>query len=161
MAGLAAIEILAALSATVASAEALELDIARMPVSATALTVALGQAELRRYSREPGTIIVGDASVAAASIATSDILVLTGLQPGKTNVIVLDDSGAEIDHIVLSVVEPGTMIVVRRGQERQLVRCDPTCAPLDEASLATPASPPIGTPQDAEGPVVSEAMPPT
>jgi hypothetical protein len=128
-------------------------------LTARSLTVARGQAEIRRYLREPGTVIVGDAEVAAASIATSDILVLTGLQPGETNIIVLDDSGAEIDHIALRVVERGTTVVVRRGQERELLRCDPTCNPSDEPVLTAEPSRQIPVPQGAKVPAASESAP--
>ncbi|WP_227419683.1 pilus assembly protein N-terminal domain-containing protein [Roseitranquillus sediminis] len=128
-----------ALPAAAASESLADINVAQKQALA-AVTVAPGQAELRRYSREPGTVIVGDSEVAAASLAASDILVLTGLEPGETNVIVLDDDGAEIDHIALRVAERGTTIVVRRGQERELLRCDPACAPLDGMGLHAPAS---------------------
>lgn len=115
------------------------------------LTITPGHAKIIRYAREPGTVVVGDATVAIASIVASDILVLTGLRTGETNVIVLDDSGAGIDQIMLRVEVPGDTVVVRRGIERQILRCDPRCAPTDEAgpetaptmTAPTPAAPAI------------------
>ncbi len=104
------------------------------------LTVPLGQAEVVRYSREPGTVIIGDPAVAAASIAASDVLVLTGLQAGETNLIVLDDGGVQIDRMTLRVVEPGDTIVVRRGLDRQVVRCRPLCSPTDASGFAPSGS---------------------
>ena len=156
VAALVALNLLAAVPAAQA-----EPDIAKTHMPTAKVTIAPGQADLRRYSREPGTIIIGDPDVAAASIATPDVLVLNGLTPGNTNVIVLDDTGVEIEHIALHVVVPGNTVVVRRGQERELLRCDPTCAPVDEPSLAAPASRPIGAPQGAAVPVAGETAPPT
>ncbi len=131
----------------------------REPDPERALRVAPGQVELRRYSREPGTVIIGDPDVAAASVASTDILVLTGLEPGETNIIVLDDSGAQIDRIALRVAEPGTTIVVRRGQERELFRCDPVCAPLDQSGLVAPAPRRSETPRDIDVPVAEGDTP--
>lgn len=161
IAALAALDLFAALPAAAVSASLGKPEVAQKRVpTTTSVTIAPEQAELRRYSREPGTVILGDVDVAAASIAPFDILVLTGLQPGETNVIVLDDSGAEIDNIALRVVEPGNTIVVRRGQERQVLQCDPTCALLDEPSLAAQTLRP-NVPQDTEFSVAGEPAPPT
>lgn len=115
------------------------------------LTIRPGHSEIIRYAQEPGTVIVGDATIAIASIVASDILVLTGLRAGETNVIVLDDSGTGIDQIVLRVEATGGTVVVRRGIERRILRCDPRCAPTDEAgpgaapamTAPTPAAPAI------------------
>ena len=125
------------------------------------LTLPLGQAEVVRYSREPGTVIIGDPTVAAASIAASDILVLTGLHAGETNLIVLDDGGAQIDRMTLRVVERGDTVVLRRGLEREVLRCNPLCSPTDAPGFA-PAEP--GLPQatdaaDFDGVVDTAARP--
>lgn len=116
------------------------------------LTIRPGHAEVIRYAQEPGTVIVGDAAIAIASIVASDILVLTGLRTGETNVIVLDDSGAGIDQIVLRVEVPGDTVVVRRGIERQILRCDPRCAPTDEAG---PGTAPVMTAPTPAAPAIS------
>lgn len=110
------------------------------------LTVFRGRAEVLRYRREPGTVIVGNEALVAVSFAAADILVLTGLQPGETNVIILDDDGREIDRISVSIVERGRDVVVSRGQERQYLRCAPACGPADgeSASPSATAIPPRG-----------------
>lgn len=119
--------------------------------------IMLGQAEIIRYTQEPGTVIVGNAEVVVASIAASDILVLTGLQVGVTNVIVLNDDGAQIDQFVLRVALPGNNIVIRRALERQIMRCNPLCAPIEEAAIAVEPPLPALTPSVAEQ--TSEAPP--
>ena len=101
------------------------------------LTIMPGYAEIIRYTQELGTVIVGDAAIVVASIAASDILILTALQAGVTNVIVLDDDGAQIDQFVLRVALPGSNIVVRRALEREIMRCNPLCAPIEEAAIVT------------------------
>ena len=111
------------------------------------LTIPPGHAEIIRYAQEPGTVIVGDATIAVASIAGPDILVLTGLRAGVTNVIVLDDDGTEIDQVALRVALPGRTIVVRRELERQVLRCDPRCAPTDESGPAAAPAAPVPAPQ--------------
>jgi Flp pilus assembly secretin CpaC len=91
------------------------------------LTLLVGEAEVVRYPREPGTVIIGDPRIATASLATSDIVVLTGLEAGETNLIVLDDSGAQIDRVNLRIVDRGETVVMRRGVERVVLRCHPLC----------------------------------
>lgn len=100
------------------------------------LAVPRGHAEILRYSREPGIVILGDPTVAVASIAASDILVLTALRPGETNVIVLADDGAQIDRMFLRVTERGDTVIVRRGIERETLRCNPLCSPIDHPGFA-------------------------
>lgn len=100
------------------------------------LYLSRGHAEVRVYERTPATIILGDNNIVAANITPSDVLVLTGRARGTTNVIVLDESGGELDRFLLSVFEPGEDVAVRRGIRRQVVRCDPSCRSPEEASSA-------------------------
>ncbi len=105
-----------------------------------------GHAEIRAYSTAPATIVLGNDDVVAVNITPSDVLVLTARARGTTNVIVLDEGGLELDRFMLSVLEPGEDITVRRGTIRQIVRCDPSCRSLSDASLspvisATPEEP--------------------
>lgn len=95
-----------------------------------------GHAEVRLYDRPPTTIILGDEQVVAANVTNTDVLVLTARARGTTNVIVLDESGQELDRFLLSVFEPGDDIAVRRGGQRQIVRCDPMCREPQEATEA-------------------------
>jgi len=127
-------------SSAVVADEMVRMDVPPILVSQiraqSRLTISPGHAEIIRYKQEPGTVIIGDAEVAVASIVTSDILVLTGLRAGVTNVIVLDDNGAQIDQIVLRVAMPGTTVIVQRALKRQVLRCDPRCSPVDELGVA-------------------------
>lgn len=93
-----------------------------------------GHAEVRLYDRPPTTIILGDEDIVAANVTNTDVLVLTARARGTTNVIVLDEAGQELDRFLLSVFEPGDDIAVRRGGQRQVVRCDPMCREPQEAA---------------------------
>ena len=107
------------------------------------LALSLGHVEVLRYPRELGTVIVGDPSIVAASVAASDILVLTGLRPGETNLIVLADDGAQIDRMLLRVTERGGTVIVRRGLERETLRCNPLCSPTESPSFVPSRSAPF------------------
>jgi len=156
------IAMVSGLPASIAAAdEIVRLDMPPVPVSQVrgpgGLTITLGHAEIIRYTQEPGTVIVGDAEVVVASIAASDILILTGLQVGVTNIIVLDDDGAQIDQFVLRVALPGSNVIIRRALERQIMRCNPLCAPTEEATIAVePTLPVLAPPVAAQ---TSEAAP--
>lgn len=95
------------------------------------LTLLRGQAEVRSYDRPPATIILGDAEIAAASIAANDVLVLTARSAGLTNMIVLDELGVEMDRFLVRVTEPGGDVKVRRALTEVVLRCDPSCRPFD------------------------------
>lgn len=95
-----------------------------------------GHAEIRAYATAPATIVLGDEDVVAVNITPSDVLVLTARARGTTNVIVLDENGGELDRFMLSVLEPGEDITVRRGTARQIVRCDPACRSLSDVDIS-------------------------
>ncbi len=109
----------------------------------TWLSIRPGQAEIIRYNKEPGTVIVGNSEIAVASFARSDTLILTGLQAGVTNVIVLDDDGEQIDRINLRVALSGQNVTVSRALDRQVLLCDPLCSPLGEAGIVSDPVAPI------------------
>ena len=98
------------------------------------LALTAGRAEVLRYDSTIGTVIVGDPAVAAASVAQSDSLVLTGIGAGETNVIVLDEAGDEMDRIVLSIPPRGWQIVIWHGTERDVLSCERFCRPADGAA---------------------------
>jgi hypothetical protein len=71
---------------------------------AQAIDVKLGHSELVRTDQLVETIIVGNDQVANAAIATAGTIVVTGHALGTTNLILLDEAGAEISSAVVRVV---------------------------------------------------------
>ena len=94
------------------------------------LTLLVGQSEVVLHGLEPATIIIGDPAVVAASLAASDIVVLTGLEAGETNLIILDDGGAQIARMTVRTMARGDSVILQRGIAREVMRCHPLCLPL-------------------------------
>lgn len=99
----------------------------------------VGEARLLPVAGVPKTIIVGDDATIAANIIQDDILVFTGIAHGKTNVIVLDNTGQIIEQVWVTVTKSGAPLKVRRGLATQDFRCNPACRPEDELPVAPTA----------------------
>ena len=88
------------------------------------------RAKVLRVARAASTVIVGNPSIADATIQDSRTLIITGVSFGSTNLIVLDQNSEPIADEVI-VVRPAeeTLVTVFRGASRATVSCTPTCAP--------------------------------
>lgn len=98
------------------------------PNSAVAVTV--DRAKVFSISRPAATVIVGNPSIADATIEDEKTLVLTGRSFGVTNLIILDLAGeAIVDRtIVVRGHESNTVRIYRRA-DRETMACAPVCEP--------------------------------
>ena len=100
----------------------------------------IGEAKLLTINGLPKTIIVGDDTTIAANVIQENILVLTGLTLGRTNVIVLNDDGNVIEQLWVRIIRPGAPLTVRKGGiETEVFRCNPACRPEHAPPLPPPA----------------------
>lgn len=110
---------------------------AMAPSALTAQVVDLkaGHARSMTLSGNAHTVTVGDANIASASVAFPDALMVIGRNPGTTNVVVLDENGAEIENAVLRVLRADgrhTVAVLRGGRSQTyLCRPEPGCLAVD------------------------------
>ncbi|HEX2256751.1 MAG TPA: pilus assembly protein N-terminal domain-containing protein [Afifellaceae bacterium] len=72
--------------------------------AAETIDVRLGYSELIRTEKPAETIIIGNDQVANATIASAGTIVVTGNALGSTNLILLDETGAEISSATVRVV---------------------------------------------------------
>jgi hypothetical protein len=102
------------------------------------LQVRAGFSEVIRADSGADVIIVGNDEIANAILATEDTIVVTGRQPGATNLILLDEEGNEILSRVVRVVAVDRrpqfnvqLIAGRETQARVQYRCgpEPGCVP--------------------------------
>ena len=88
-------------------------------------------AKLVALDRPASTIVLGNNSIAAATLSDDRTLVLTGRTAGSTNLIVLDAEGEEVTNIILEVVAAGGhFITVHQGVQRQTFACPRRCEPV-------------------------------
>ena len=95
------------------------------------IDVKVDRAKVMRVSRPADMIIIGNPSIADATIKDSQTLIITGKQYGTTNLIVLDANGEPIADELLTVSSASeTNVVVYKGAKRQTLSCSPDCEPV-------------------------------
>jgi Flp pilus assembly secretin CpaC len=102
-----------------------------VPAAAEPLTVLMDQAMLMPIDRPASTVIVGNPSIADATILDNRTLVITGHGYGTTNLLILDADGLQVATEIVSVVPPrGGSVTVRRRMARETFNCMPVCSPV-------------------------------
>jgi hypothetical protein len=121
---LAAIAFAAAVPAKAAPNAAPESD------AGAAVVVTVDRAKVFRVSRPAATVIIGNPSIADATIEDEKTLVLTGRSFGVTNLIILDAEGEPIvdQTLVVRGHETNTVRIYRRSW-RETLACAPVCEP--------------------------------
>lgn len=92
--------------------------------------VTVDRAKVFRVSSPASTVIIGNPSIADATVEDDVTLVLTGRSFGVTNLIVLDRQGQPIvdETVVVRGHEENTVRIYRR-EERETLACAPVCEP--------------------------------
>ena len=103
---------------------------AGMP-SATAETVdiRLDKAEVLRLPAPAAIIVVGNPAIADVTVETPLLLFVTGLAPGETNLLILDEDGEMIaDYELIVIAERERHVTVNRSAvQLSTYSCDPRC----------------------------------
>ncbi|WP_316858825.1 pilus assembly protein N-terminal domain-containing protein [uncultured Cohaesibacter sp.] len=95
------------------------------------IDVKMDRAKVMRVSRPAAMIIIGNPSIADATIKDSQTLIITGKQYGTTNLIVLDAAGEPIADELLSVsAAKDNNVTVYKGLARSTLHCSPDCEPV-------------------------------
>lgn len=98
--------------------------------SANDLIVRYDQSQLLRLPRSISQVIIGNPSIADASVQGSNLIVVTGKTFGVTNIIALDKQGNVIqDQRVIVQRDDVRMVNLHRGSQRQSFTCAPHCTP--------------------------------
>lgn len=94
------------------------------------LIVRYDQSQLLRLPRAISQVIIGNPSIADASVQASNLLVVTGKTFGVTNIIALDKQGNVIqDQRVIVQRDDLRMVNLLKGSQRQSFTCAPNCTP--------------------------------
>ncbi len=95
-----------------------------------AVIVTVDRAKIFRIARPAATVIIGNPSIADATVEDERTLVLTGRSFGVTNIIILDEEGEPIADrtIVVRSHEENTVRIYRRSS-RETYACAPVCEP--------------------------------
>lgn len=93
------------------------------------ILITVDQAMVMRLPGEARAIVIGNPSIADATIMDPQTLVITGRSFGTTNIIVLDINGAIIAQELLTVQSSLTQLTVYRRSIRETYSCTPICQP--------------------------------
>jgi Flp pilus assembly secretin CpaC len=106
-------------------------DTAQPPLDASeAVIVTVDRARVFHVSRPAATVIIGNPSIADATVEDEQTLVLTGRSFGVTNLIILDAKGSPIvdQTLIVKGHETNTVRIYRRA-DRETMACAPVCEP--------------------------------
>jgi hypothetical protein len=92
------------------------------------LTVTLDLATLMHVPKETSTLVIGNPTIADASVQRNGLIVVTGKSYGTTNLLMLDKNGQTLREIMVSVKAPSSAnLIVQRGVDRETYSCHPRC----------------------------------
>jgi Flp pilus assembly secretin CpaC len=104
--------------------------LAPLAASAEPISVVVDRAKVMRISRPADIVIIGNPSIADATIQDAQTLIITGRSYGTTNLIILDAAGQAIADEVVTVSPTNDQVVtVYRRASRQTLSCTPDCSP--------------------------------
>lgn len=131
------------------------------------LRMTVGHSKLLQADEPFGTIIVGDDTIANATVGAGNSIIVTGLAAGSTNLIVLSEAQEMLMSATVAVVPVAgplraTVTVMRGAETRERYECrgadctliDPQGQPTEMSFLLTPAS---GAASSGEAPAGEDA----
>jgi Flp pilus assembly secretin CpaC len=99
-----------------------------LAVAGEPIEVTIDFAKVMKLDKAARTIVVGNPGIFDASVGDEKTLVLTGKSAGTTNLIVLDDGGAEILNTSVRVSsDVRQLTTIFYGTHRQSFSCAPVC----------------------------------
>jgi Flp pilus assembly secretin CpaC len=107
------------------------------------LRVFMNHARVLRLDRPVSKVIVGNSSVADATVADPTTIVVTGRSFGTTNLVLLDSDGNAIaDERILVSIDEGNTLRVYRQTDRVILSCTPNCEQHSDITGAAAAAAP-------------------
>lgn len=98
------------------------------PAPADTVNVLLDRAQVVRLPDKVQTLVIGNPSVADATLQAGGLLIVTGKGYGTTNVIALDNRGEVLaEHTILVGAPKEAALTVWRGVKRETWSCAPRC----------------------------------
>ncbi|GHC67125.1 pilus assembly protein N-terminal domain-containing protein [Limoniibacter endophyticus] len=92
------------------------------------INVTINKAAILRIGEAAETVVVGNPDIADATVQDARTIVLTGKNPGNTNIVVLNQHGNPIvdETIFVGNEQEGSVRIYRRA-EKQVLSCTPFC----------------------------------
>ena len=91
------------------------------------IILSLNYARVIKLSRPAATVIVGNPEIADATVGDPQTIVLTGQGFGRTNLVILDNSGAPIFDESIAVARDDDVLRIYRRSSVETLACNPFC----------------------------------
>ena len=99
------------------------------------LTVLVDRSQLMMLSADPGTVVVGNPSMADISLNGRQLFI-NGHSAGETNLLVFDQSGEKIGDYDITIMQVGeNSLTVFKGSPEGTARFSYACAPICERTM--------------------------
>jgi len=100
-------------------------------LAANDVTIYIDQAKILQFTSRPGTIVVGNPSIADVTVQ-GERVVLTGRSYGVTNITIFDQEGKQVAalDVTVQITDKNAVHVFKAGGRMSLV-----CAPVCEQTL--------------------------
>ena len=103
------------------------------PAIAGTFSVDAGKTAPLRLSGSAGSVVVGDPAIADVAVHTDQLLFVSGITPGTTNLLIYDKQGRLLysSDLVVAPSNANTVKISRAGVD-QFYDCTPTCNGRDQ-----------------------------
>lgn len=91
------------------------------------IILSLNYARVIKLSRPAATVIVGNPEIADATVGDPQTIVLTGQGFGRTNLVILDETGAPIFDESIAVARDDDVLRIYRRANVETLACNPFC----------------------------------
>lgn len=101
-----------------------------------AIIVPVNKVEILKLDRNAGVVLIANPTIADVAVESKRMIFLFGLEPGETNLIILDTAGNEIltaPIVVVPILERQVTVNRAGSNEEATFSCSPRCA-----AVATP-----------------------
>ena len=106
-------------------------------VAGEALSVAVNTVDVINLERDADIVLIANPTIADVAVESERLIFLFGLEPGETNILILDATGKKILSLPV-VVEPNLerQVTINRANvnEEATYTCAPRCAAIETAA---------------------------
>jgi Flp pilus assembly secretin CpaC len=109
--------------------------------AADPLSMTIDESKVVRLPDTMKTVVLGNPAIADVTIKNDKLLILTGMAPGSTNLIVLNDKDEPIMEQKINVIVSEHVVTVQRnGTVAMAYACRPSCRPTVAAPVSADAA---------------------
>lgn len=102
--------------------------------AAEVITVPVHKVEVLKLDRNAGVVLIANPTIADVAVESKRLIFIFGLEPGETNLLILDTAGNEIlttPVVVVPILERQVTVNRASANEEATYSCLPRCASIE------------------------------